>query len=262
MPEVDVLCWNPVRPVYSGRLGRVIRFRRPVNNFGDMLGPMIVQAMLSRYGLTGAAAARDAQLLTVGSVMHLAKPGAVVWGTGVNFKVDPADDAMTSLDVRAVRGPRTRDFLESRGVAVPEVFGDPALLLPEVFPEFGHQSPTRDVTVVPNLNERSDYGRSARVLHPRRPPIECLKVIGASRLVVGSSLHGIIVAEAYGIPARLVRPRTESELKYDDYYLATGRPDWSAAASVEDAIKLGGERPPKWSSGPLVDTFPIDLWTR
>jgi pyruvyltransferase len=259
MPTVEIYSWNPVRRAWSGPIGRRIPVNRPVNNFGDLLGPLVVRGMLRRHGIDEHRAVADAQLVSVGSVIHLARPGAVVWGSGINGKVLPDDGLVRALDFRAVRGPRTREHLLGRGVDVPEVFGDPALLLGEIRPDLLDVPRTRDVTVVPNLNDLAHYPRSG-VLDPRRPLEECLQIIASSRLVVGSSLHGIIVAEALGVPARLVRSTAEPEFKYADHYLGTGRPEWAAAGSVQEAIRMGGEAPVRWSGGPLIEAFPTDLW--
>jgi pyruvyltransferase len=88
-----------------------------------------------------------------------------------------------------------------------------------------------------------------------------LRRIASSELVVGTSLHGIVLAEAFGIPARLIRPGVEPMLKYQDYYGGTGRERFTVADSVEDAIHLGGEVAPSWDAEPLLGAFPEDLWT-
>ena len=47
---------------------------RPVNNFGDLLGPVIVRRMLKRLGLD-AQPKISARLLSVGSCLHFARDG-------------------------------------------------------------------------------------------------------------------------------------------------------------------------------------------
>lgn len=260
MSTIDVYRWNPSRPVFRSRLGRRIPIKRRVGNFGDLLGPLVIDAMLRRLGLEGAAPGRDAQLLSVGSVMHEARDGAVVWGTGVNGKkMDPAEYTAPRLDVRAVRGPMTRDFLLERDFDIPEVYGDPALLLPGLYPELKEVPRTRDLTVVMNFNDRGVAG-GPNVMNPRRPVWKCLRTIASSRLVVGSSLHGIVVAESLGIPARLVASAAESEFKYADYYRGTGRSAFRVAPTVDEAVAMGGESPPDWDPVPLIEAFPADLW--
>lgn len=73
------------------------------------------------------------KLLSIGSVMHFAKDNDSIWGTGINGKINESHLKFKNLDVRAVRGPRTREFLMGRGIMVPEIYGDPGLLLPMFF---------------------------------------------------------------------------------------------------------------------------------
>jgi pyruvyltransferase len=252
-----------VRPVLPGRLGARVPLRRPVDNFGDLLGPLVVELMLRQRGAAPARSGSTVTLFSVGSVLHFAADGDVVWGAGVNGKVDRSAHAFRRLDVRAVRGPLSRAFLASRGIAAPEVYGDPALLLPDLLPGLRRLAATKThpLTVVPNLNDVRRYGiRATDTVHPRSPVRHCLRRIAQSELVVGSSLHGIVVAESLGIPARLVESRTEHRAKYEDYYAGTGRSDFCPAASVPEAVRLGGEPAPRWSPEPLRRAFPYDLW--
>ena len=256
-PVVEVFYWNPTRPRFRGRLRR-LPLTRPVNNFGDLLGPNIVAQLRRALGCTGAAVA-DARLLTVGSVLHFAHDGDTIWGSGVNGKVDPASHRFSALDVRALRGPRTHDFLKARGIATHDVpYGDPGLLLGIVRPDLLQERVRHPVTIIQNLNDSRLRARGG--LSPRRPLETCLRRIARSRLVVGSSLHAIIIAEALGIPARLVRSQAEPEFKYADYYLGTGRPDYEIADSVGAAIAAGGMAPPNWDPEPLLAAFPGELW--
>jgi pyruvyltransferase len=186
----------------------------------------------------------------------------VVWGSGRNGKEPDSHHQARRLDVRAVRGPLTRAFLEHLGIPTPAVYGDPALLLPLVMPDLAAaaREPEHDLTIVPNLNDASGHPQSDDLLHPQQPLATCLDRIARSRLVVGSSLHGIIVAESLGVPARLVRSAAEHPFKYDDYYQGTGRPSYQAAPDVATAIAWGGEPPPDWTPEPLLEAFPWDLW--
>ncbi|MFD1715639.1 polysaccharide pyruvyl transferase family protein [Amnibacterium flavum] len=263
MATVELFHWNPDGPAFRGRIGRRLPFRKPLNNFGDLLGPIIVRELLARRGIEESAAVRDTTLLSVGSVLQFANDGDTVWGTGVNGKTLGETPKYRDLDVRAVRGPRTRSYLLDRGISVPEIYGDPGLLVAELWPREKLPASSRrgGVAIIPNLRDHSSTSRDRRVVDPRSDLWEVLAIIASSDLVVGSSLHGIIIAEAYGVPARLVKPTVEPPFKYDDYYAGTGRDDYRTASSVDEAIALGGERPPVWSSGPLLGAFPYDLWS-
>jgi len=194
----------------------------------------------------------------------MAQDGDTIWGPGVNGKSIHLGLDATSLDIRAVRGPLTADYLRKSGHMVPSVYGDPGLLVGHLWERkvlAGGYDPS-DVLVVPNLNDSRLFENSAAfdVLNPRRPLMECLGRIAASRLVVGSSLHAIIVAESFGIPARLIVSDAEPPFKYEDYYSGTGRSSYHAASSAQEAVDMGGEECPLWDPEPLLASFPYDLW--
>jgi pyruvyltransferase len=264
MSRVEVFSWNPRR----SRLPRSLTQRLPieigrrVNNFGDLLGPFIVRRILAMHQIDPSMALGDRRLLSVGSVLHFARDHDVVWGSGVNGKKSDRDYVFNTLDVRAVRGPHTRSFLAARGVSAPEVYGDPVLLLPLVLPEIVDHTRVKahPVTVVPNFNDYPGYVPTPALLDPRSPVEVCLRRIAQSELVVGSSLHAIVVAESLGIPARLMTSEVEDPFKYEDYYLGTGRPTAQTADTVEQAVSMGGESPPVFDAAQLLDAFPFDLW--
>jgi pyruvyltransferase len=99
------------------------------------------------------------------------------------------------------------------------------------------------------------------VVSPRQELWAVVTRIAQSRLVVGSSLHGIIVAEALGIPARAIGSARENTFKYDDYFLGTGRdPVGMLADDVNDAVRRGGAPGPIFSAQDLLAAFPADCW--
>jgi pyruvyltransferase len=259
---IELVAWNPLRarpglPWYVKFLGITQR----ANNFGDLLGPEVVRWLLSSRDVTASPGERR-RLLTVGSVMHLARPGDVVWGTGINGKELERRVPYGEFDIRAVRGPLTRDILRSHGVECPAVYGDPALLLGRMLTreQARREAAPRRVAVVPNLNDAYAWRRLPDAVDPRLPWREVVSQIAASEFVVASSLHAVIVAEALGVGARAVSTRHESPFKYEDYYAGTGRPLFEPSPSVEAALDAGPVTPPDWDPAPLLDAFPWDLW--
>jgi len=263
MSSVDIIHFNPLRSPFPDSLGKLVSWRKPLNNFGDLLGPIVVHSLLHQAGLSLDSAFCNRRLLSIGSILHLAQDDDVIWGSGRNGKVADTQHCFKRLDVRAVRGPLSRSFLQSRGITVPAIYGDPAMLLPQVMPQLLKLSmklPKYDVTYVPNYNDLNNIHCNGMLLDPRSSLHTCLKRIVRSRLIVGSSLHAIIVAESFHIPARLIRSRVEDEFKYRDYYLSTGRSQFRIANTLQEAIRLGGEAPPRLSLEPLLEAFPYDLW--
>jgi len=240
-------------------LGR-LRRRRPLGNFGDLLGPILVQRIVEEFGLSQPDQHR--RLVAIGSIMRLTQPGDVVWGSGVNGRSMDVG-ASPDIDVRAVRGPHTRAMLVESGADVPEVYGDPALLWPRYWPRDSYRNGAdhlhREVTVVPNHNDIPSV-RSAEIVSPLDDPHSVIRRIANSDFVCGSSLHGIVLAEAFGIPARLIRSESEPSFKYDDYYAGTGRASYEPAKTVAEAIRMGGEPPAEFDGDKLLAAFPRDIY--
>lgn len=116
---------------------------------------------------------------------------------------------------------------------------------------------------IPHIYERHLFSKEEHsyVVHPTEPWNEVIEKILDSAFVISSSLHGLIIAEAYGIPARYVRLSEKEPLfKYQDYYLGTGRSEFTFATSLEEALKLGGEAPIQFDPEPLYDAFPFEFW--
>jgi pyruvyltransferase len=231
-------------------------------NFGDMLSYIIVSKVLSNNGLTLTdETPRQARLLAVGSILHFAKSGDVVWGSGINGKVPLDLHCFSTLDVRAVRGPLTAEYLRKRGITVPDVYGDPALLLPQLFGERFVPTKKRQYAVVPNLHDLGVTENWPNIVSPLMAWNRCIEQIVEAEFVVASSLHGLIVAEAFGIPARYIRlSETESLLKYEDYVVGTGRTSLEYARTIEEALEMKGMPAIVFDPEGLIKSFPLDLW--
>ena len=260
---VDVFSWNPARSQRAGARPRL------VDNFGDLLGPYLVARLTPPRPAYPTDLTNSSRVLySVGSILHLTDRPGVVWGAGINFKVPrPLPPRPGSLDVRAVRGPLTARTLAALGVRVPQVFGDPALLLPLVHPELATWSRRKrhPVLVAPNLNDEPALGAEAArlglpVLSPRTHLDHALRMIAESECVVGTSLHAIAVADSLEVPARLVASDAEHPFKYRDYLAGSGRPRTRIAADLHEALQLGGHEPADADLEQLLDSFPRDLW--
>ncbi|WP_188754906.1 glycosyltransferase [Microbacterium album] len=227
-------------------------------NFGDELGPWIVETLLAQAGV-GAVRPRDVRgrLLSVGSVLHFASPTDTVWGSGVNGKVWSQTFPLT-IDVRAVRGPFTRAVLMARGIPVPPVYGDPALLIRRMLPDLP-VSAEGETLVVPNLNDLEQFDADD-IMSPLEPPLSVVESIARARFVVASSLHALIIADALGVPSRPLISAAEHPFKYYDYYAGTGRAQVTFARSVEHALDLGPVEKAEVDEDALVAAFPWDLW--
>lgn len=234
-------------------------------NFGDYISLKLVERIVG--GEVRVCAPRgEKKLLAIGSVLRIAGTDDVLWGTGMNAKrLDYKEYKFKRLDIRAIRGPKTREFLKKTfNIDCPQIYGDPALLLPYFFPEFKKkENPEKDYIVIPHYSEVHLFPKELfpNVVYPTDPWRDVIRQILNSKFVIASSLHGLVVADAYGIPARWLRV-TENEplFKYFDYYQGTNRPECAFASSIEEALEMGGERPHECDLKSLYYAFPFEFW--
>jgi hypothetical protein len=256
-------------------------------NIGDLLGPYLVRAMTGRPVRLVESPARTPGLgrfrrimkpsnvsyLTIGSIINKANRRSIVWGSG-SFGTETRQTIERRASYRAVRGPLTRNLLRLAGVACPDVYGDPALLMPMVFRP--HPEKTYRVGLILRHSERD---RLASIVEPGVALIDMrdTDVEGViSRMleceqVIAASLHGLVLADAYGIPSAWLASNTPKglEFKYHDYFLSVDkvrRPqhlDFAARRlSISDLEALDYDsRPIKFDHDRLLSACPlVDAW--
>lgn len=105
--------------------------------------------------------------------------------------------------------------------------GDPGLLASELVAV----EPNRyDLGVVPHWSDTKLAERFSRynplVIYPTQHPLEVIRQIGSCRKIVSSSLHGIVVADSFGIPRRAEifsqATREGGKFKFLDYSTVIG----------------------------------------
>ena len=235
-------------------------------NFGDALSEALTERIVGhKVRVVENPFCNERKLLGMGSILNYAQNNDVVWGTGINGKAPVSSYVFNTLDVRAVRGPLTRKFLLERGIACPEVYGDPTLLFPLLFPEFTkNQSPSKEYIIVPHFSDESLFLEESNVVSVKEPWDTIVRKILDSEFVISSSLSGVIIAEAFGIPARLLIIQnvnnTENLVKYEDYYYGTNRFDFKYATTIEEALKMGGEPLPQCDLIKLYEAFPFEYF--
>lgn len=237
-------------------------------NLGDLLAPVVTGWMLERLGLSlSLEAANPCHLMTIGSVLGLGIFDAVIWGSGVNSFGHVGRIALQKnyrrLDIRAVRGPITAQVLRENGYICPQIYGDPAILLPLIYPGRRPEK-KKQYVVIDHYMKRKMTGDDRLSIRTGDYRTFLDKILEAE-VVYSSSLHGIILAESYGVPAVFLRQGMEEELlKYYDWYFATGRYEVRSAASLSEAKKTEPMELPKLDvlREGLLQSFPYDLWIR
>jgi pyruvyltransferase len=105
--------------------------------------------------------------------------------------------------------------------------------------------------------------RWENVISPFDPWSTVIRRISRTSLVISSSLHGLVVADAFGIPCTYLRlSEGENIVKYEDYVLGVGRQRLQIARSREEAIRAAPMDPVHPDLARLKASFPYDLWDR
>lgn len=273
--SVKAYIWSPVRNnfILLNTNRKVLQntvnlnYWNGVDNLGDALSPIIVNWMLSLKGfLPGKAISKTKHLYAVGSILTAGMQDATVWGSGILscdllYRLEKR-----ILDIRLVRGPLTRACLVDYGYSVPEVYGDPAILMPEIYiPQHVEKKARYGVVLhhASNLEEYEKYIDEETILINICTVDYKLFIeqINSVDIIISQSLHGIIIAEAYGIKSVLLEPKKDM-FKYYDYYYGTGRMNFPIAKTITDAKRIAPLDPPDFSISKenIKNAFPYDIY--
>jgi hypothetical protein len=203
-----------------------------VGGLGDLLSPIIVAAFTGQKVRFKHSLSLTRRLVAVGTVGQRQRLGQVdVWGSGFagrhgeNFKVARGwrMPPLTSITPHVTRGPHSAAMLRAAGIQTPDLHGDPAWLLPRIWPDPGH-APLHALGVFLHVSETADTHPDAlarpeflRYVVPTPfvgavlvRPTHVAAEVGAVRArieemlscrrILSTSLHALAIAEAYGIP--------------------------------------------------------------
>lgn len=203
---------------------------KPKPNFGDHLNPHVVEFVSGRK--VKHAWAPTAEIIAIGSVItsmkktDASKP-VYIWGTGA-MNPDVVRRTENSV-ICAVRGNLTAKALELEGIPL----GDPGLLVSDFIPKAApnkkigvvlHHSQSPSIELKSLLEEHPD--RFEYISPLRNDPLKVVKEISSCDFIVSSSLHGLVVADAYGVPNEWIDPdgiHVRPRFKFKDYASAIGR---------------------------------------
>jgi pyruvyltransferase len=213
------------------------RSKSGVPNFGDELSPEVVgfitgrrvdRAGSWRCDLTGIGSILDRYLAPKGRAISsmrsaLGRP-VMVWGSGL---IQDRPASQHSLNILAVRGKFTRDLL---GAPIDTPLGDPGLFIAKMM-KVGRSR--KGIGVVPHYTDKHHQMVTAlsglpgvRVIDVERGGSEVCAEIAECSVVFSSSLHGLIVADAFGIPNHRLKFSGKlkgGDFKFLDYASALGR---------------------------------------
>ncbi len=199
-------------------------------NFGDWLSPAICEAVSGRP--IEYVEPNGCDLVAIGSILHRVKNGwwnrrVQVWGSGFIEDVVPQQGKHI---YHAVRGHKTAERL--KGVEV-QALGDPGLLCDLLVPNYQSIPKKYPLGLVPHYQDKEHPAVAAcAARHPGTKVLDVfsdlrplLREFAACEMILSSSLHGLIVADALGIPNAWIKLSGElrgGDFKFQDYYSVFG----------------------------------------
>lgn len=229
-------------------------------NIGDALSPIVTEWMKKYYNIdTDHYTKKIKHLYAIGSIINSGYQNATIWGSGILENRLFWWRFIRKLDIRCVRGPVTRDILLKNGYQCPKIYGDPAVLMPLIYMPKCKKQYRYTVIHHHNVFKQENVNSISPLVKEYKYFIDR---IVQSDLVISSSLHGIILAEAYGVPAIFLHEGNLNLTKYIDWYSSTGRKEFGIAKTVDEALSLPIPKIPDFSEmrNNLIHSFPKDLW--
>lgn len=202
-------------------------------NWGDSLNPFLIENLSGRKPILSREVfnfKNQNVYSVIGSILgNYQNKNLVIWGSGFIsssslFKIKPKK-------ICAVRGPLTRELIIDQGIDCPKVYGDPALLYPIFYkPNVKKEYP---LGIIPHHIDQNSQLISIFKNNPDILIIDILSGINEvvdeickCKIIASSSLHGIIAADAYGVPSIWIE-FSENVLgngfKFYDYFESVGR---------------------------------------
>ena len=209
-------------------------------NFGDEINKDFFAYFTQKNVIMNS---NQASILGIGSIIRLLRDGDIVYGSGLITPLSLDYKIAKPHKIIATRGPLTRDELLKQGIDCPKLYGDPAILLPFWIP-IPKIKKKYKLGIIPHYVDQNNamlnkYRDNSEVLlidiKSGNDPEGFISKVCSCEYIVSSSLHGIIVADAYNIPSghmKLSDRVVGDTFKFRDYYSSCGREYYH--------VKMGG----------------------
>lgn len=213
---------------------------KEVPNFGDALAPYLLEHFADIKVEWDTIS--HSQIASIGSVLEHIPPlwDGYILGSGKlheDSRLQIMQMGKISSKILALRGP-----LSARGIGGSYALGDPGILADELV---GVQPKQWDLGILPHFMDGELVARFAKLMpagtiikaiNPSDDPLEVVRQIGGCHRIVTSSLHGMIVADGFGIPRRVemcsALKKDGGDFKFRDYS-ASIQMKWEAGKMTE-----------------------------
>lgn len=214
------------------------------NNFGDAISEYITHKLSGKHVFHVPYDTKRIHYQCTGSILPVATEKTIVWGTGFGYKEDMFISKPKRIHM--VRGHYTVEMCRKLGVTDVMAVGDPCYLIDRLYqPKYTGKK--YQLGIIPHY---VDYKFCKEVFKNidgvfvvdllNKDYFETIDLINSCDKCISSSLHGIIVSHAYGVPCmhvtfsdRLLKTGIEKHpilgdgLKYLDYFSSVDISEYS-----------------------------------
>lgn len=256
---------------------KLVYWHTNVDNYGDLLSPYIVQKLsgchivhknyfvgnwkshlyhwlreIVHFNLSldcDYLFPLESNVVGIGSIIFSGNKKSLIWGSGFMSQKEQCEYGI----IHAVRGYLSLEKIHEQiakgsrvKLADKVAVGDPGLLLPLFI---APSDKKYRVGIVPHFSEfaffKEKYGDKYHIIDLRSTDIESVtNEITSCEYIFSTSLHGIIVAHAYGIPALWMEYTGLEEetngFKFYDYFSSVGIEAYLAIREIDEVLKDEG----------------------
>ena len=195
------------------------------SNFGDNLNHYILSRMSTEKICYVDIKSKERKLVCIGSILNWCDENSIAWGCGI---ADLSQHISSGTKIIATRGPLSRQRAVQCGCTVPEIYGDPALLLPFVYSKPKASKKKYKLGIIPHyvdqykiISDNNYLDEEFIIIDVLDNPEKIIDRILSCEMIASSSLHGIIASQSYGIPSSWVKFSDKiggDGVKYLDYF--------------------------------------------
>ena len=250
------------------------------NNFGDDLNLLFLREIVCKKliyyprSIISHVFKLDNYICIGSTIESRSNAKSIIWGAGM---ISADKDFIIPKKICAVRGRLTRQRFIDKGINCPQIYGDPALLLP-LYYNPKDRTKKFDLGIIPHYVDRNN--KYILQMQQNESSIEIIDVtefsdwhliidkILSCKYIISSSLHGLIVSDAYGIPNLWVefsKNISGKRFKFYDYYSSINKEKILPLfidryyTKEELIIKMSDYTNIEFNPVPLIESCPFTL---
>ena len=247
---IDLFCFRRVLLLHAYLPNKGLKIGH--YNLGDDLNLILLKFLTDkiiipyRYATLSKWLKRDVYMC-IGSNLDSPKLNAIVWGNGSMCEKIPL--TVEPKKILAVRGPLTRENMLLNGLECPEIYGDPALLMPYYYQPKGIAKKYM-MGIVPHM---VDHDLEIIQFYKKQDGVQIIDIqnyktwrdfinkLCECEFILSSSLHGIILSDAYHIPNMWIKLSDKvlgDGFKFRDYFRSVGKKEICEPLILDHFIPL------------------------